>query len=84
MSAMHRKSYNYCYPTSRRAVELGHGETGCFYIGRETRREDGGWNPPTVWPGTEGEAADTLQKCGSLRDLYAEIDAPVSPWGIQL
>ena len=35
----YRKLYAYAYPTSPRAVALGHGKTGCYYIERETRRE---------------------------------------------
>jgi len=80
MKAIYRKAYAYAYPTSPRAVELGHAKTGCYYIGRETRREDGSWSPDEVWPGSEGEVAHSWHDCGPLRDLYAEIDAPVSPY----
>ena len=77
---MYRKLYAYAYPTSPRAVELNHGKTGCYYIGRETLRDDGSWSAGEVWPGSEGEVAAKWHDCGPLRDLYAEIDAPVSPY----
>jgi hypothetical protein len=80
MSAAYRKAYYYAYPTSEHARRLGYAETGCYFIGRETRREDGSWSPAEVWPGSEGEVAASWHDCGPLRDLYAEIDAPVSPW----
>ncbi len=74
----YRKLYGYAYATSPRAVALGHGKTGCYYIGRTVLREDGTWSSDEVWPGSEGEAAADWHDCGPLRDLYAEIDAPVS------
>ena len=80
----YRKLYGYAYPTSQRAVNLGHGKTGCYYIGRETFCENGTWSSAEVWPGSEGEAAASWHDCGPLRDLYAEIDAPVSPYCLAL
>lgn len=80
MSALYRKSIGYAYPTSPRAVELGHGKTGCYFIGRETRREDRSWSPCEVWPGSEGEVSNDWHDCEPLRALFAEIDAPVSPY----
>lgn len=76
---LYRKSIGYAFATSPRAVELGHAKTGCYYIQQETRREDSTWSPPDVWPGTQGEAATRID-APELADLYAEIDAPRSPY----
>lgn len=76
----YRKAYAYAYPTSERAKELNHERTGCYYIAREVLREDGYWSSYSVWPGTEGEVSSDWHSCGPLRDLYAAIDAPVSPF----
>ena len=80
MKANYRKSYAYCYATSPHAVELGYGKTGCYYIGRETLREDGNYSPMEVWPGSHGEACGAWKDSEALRSLYDEIDAPVSPY----
>lgn len=75
-----RKAYAYAYAGSPYAETLGHGKTGCYYISQEVKREDGTWSPGTIWPGSEGEAAATWAECGPLRDLYAELNVPVSPY----
>jgi hypothetical protein len=75
----HRKSIGYAFPTSACAKELGHGSTGCYFIQQETRLEDGTWSPADVWPGTHGEAAESLD-APHLIDLYFEIDAPIGPY----
>jgi len=78
MPSLYRKAYAYAYAHSPHAETLGHAKTGCYYIERETRREDGAYVPAGIWPSTEGEASPEITE--HLRTLYAEIDAPVSPY----
>jgi hypothetical protein len=80
MNAPIQKSIQFAYPTSPAAERLGYGETGCYYLAKETLSEGIYWE--SVWPGSEGEACAPGDSEGlqALRDLYAEHDVPVSPY----
>ncbi len=75
-----QKAIAYAYPTSPAARELGHSKTGCYYIARTTKREDGSWSTPEIWPGSEGEAST---KPSDLFQLFREIKSPVSRYSIK-
>lgn len=73
-----RKAIAYAYPTSPHAKELGHYQTGCYYVTQSILREDGTWSPPHIAQGGEGYID---RNDGDLASFFAETDGEQCPYG---
>lgn len=73
-----RKAIAYAYATSNHAKELGHSQTGCYYVTQSILREDGTWSPPYIAQGCEGyhDRNDV-----DLNTFFAETDGEQCPYG---